>query len=359
MSDDADDDKSSKTEEPTERRLDQARERGNIPISREVGTLLMVLSIVVVLSTVMPQISRNIATALLPFLENPADFSFGEGRDAWEHLARIMVDIGVAVLPMMAIMILGAIGAAFGQGEVRASLERVTPKFSHVNPLSGLSRIFSWNNVFEFIKGSIKVTVIGWAVWNVVWPEIQRMGTATDMMAESAFTILLALVLRMFGYVLAALIVITIVDLIWKRLEWRKSLRMSRRELKDEFKDTEGDPQIKARVRQIQRERAKKRMMTAVPTATVVITNPTHFAVALRYERGKDDAPVCVAKGMDNIALKIREIAKDAKVPVIENPPLARALYKVVEVDQPIPYEHFKAVADVITYIYNLKNRRK
>jgi flagellar biosynthetic protein FlhB len=249
-----------------------------------------------------------------------------------------------------------ALAALFGnviQHRLIWSVEAITPKFSKISPLAGLKRLFSKQALANFIKGLLKLALVGTVLAALLWPERHRLEglISTDISVVIPFTKVMSL--KLLGAVVAILAIIAAADYFFQYRQWFERQKMSLRELKEEFKQTEGDPKIKAKIRQIRHNRARKRMMSAVPKATVVVTNPTHFAIALHYERGMP-APICVAKGADLIARKIREVATQHSVPVVENPPLARTLYATVEIDQEVPPEHYKAVAEIISYVMRL-----
>jgi flagellar biosynthetic protein FlhB len=234
--------------------------------------------------------------------------------------------------------------------------ETIKPKFSKVSPASGFKRLFSADSLVNFAKGMVKIAVVGAIMVAVMWPhrdEAEVMVFAdTNIILEEARI----LILQLLAAVLAVMTVVAAADFIYQRNKWFNKQKMSLREVKEEYKQTEGDPQVKGKIRQLRMERSRKRMMAAVPQATVVVTNPTHYAVALKYEEGMG-APLCLAKGTDAVALKIRELAKESDIPVVENPPLARALYATVEIDQEVPEEHYKAVAEVIGFVFRMRKR--
>ena len=234
------------------------------------------------------------------------------------------------------------------------STESLKLQFSKVSPLAGAKRLFSLQAIVNFLKGLVKIVALGAVMTALMWPQRHRLDTlvSTDILASLLLTKSLAL--NMAGTVVAILFLVAAADYLYQYRQWFERQKMSMRELKEEFKQTEGDPMIKGKIRQLRQQRMRKRMMAAVPKASVVITNPTHYAVALQYEKGME-APVCVAKGADNMALMIREIAKKHSIPIVENPPLARALHATVEIDDEIPTEHYKAVAEVIGYITKLR----
>jgi flagellar biosynthesis protein FlhB len=230
----------------------------------------------------------------------------------------------------------------------------LSPKLSKISPLAGLKRLFSMVAVVNFLKSLVKVLVVGGVLTALLWPErfrIMALGRS-DIADILPFTLKLAL--KMMGAVVALLGVVAAADYLFSYRRWYERQKMSLREMKDEFKQSEGDPTIKGKMKQVRQSRMRKRMMANVPKAAVVITNPTHYAIALQYERGMD-APICVAKGVDAVALKIREVAGEHSIPLVENPPLARALHATVEIDEPIPPEHYKAVAEVIGYVMKLR----
>ena len=232
--------------------------------------------------------------------------------------------------------------------------EPLKPKLSKISPLAGIKRLFSKQALANFAKGIIKIVVLGAVMVALLWPQRHRLDglVSTDILGTLALTKMLAL--QLLGAVIAILAFVAAADYLFQYRQWYERQKMSVRELKEEFKQSEGDPMIKGKIRQLRMARMRKRMIAEVPKASVVITNPTHYAIALQYERGMN-APVCLAKGVDATALKIREVAEEHSIPVVENPPLARALHAVVEIDQEIPPEHYKAVAEVIGYVMKLR----
>jgi flagellar biosynthetic protein FlhB len=271
----------------------------------------------------------------------------------WKLLGLILV-AGAAPLVL-------ALFAAFGAGYLQFGLlfssESLMPSLEKISPLSGLKRIFSLRSFADFLKGLLKLAIVGGIVYAVLTPSVGELHKLIGMEIVQLLEIIADLLNRLLFTVFAAMVVITALDVFYQRWEHIKGLRMSRQEIKDEMRESEGDPMVKGRLRQLRMERARKRMMSEVPKADVVVTNPTHYAVALRYDP-QMSSPKVVAKGVDKVAQKIREIAKENDVPVIENPPLARGLYAAVDVDQEITPEFYKAVAEVIGYIYKMKRKR-
>jgi flagellar biosynthetic protein FlhB len=232
--------------------------------------------------------------------------------------------------------------------------ESLKPSFNKISPASGLKRIFGKQAAANFAKGVFKLVALGSVMTAILWPERYRMESMLTFDPVAIMGVISSLTMKLLGAVVAMLAVVAIADYFFQYRTWFERQKMSLQEMKQEFKQSEGDPHIKGRLRQLRHARMKKRMMTAVPKASVIITNPTHYAVALSYERGMA-APICVAKGVDQIALKIREIAKAHDIPIVENVPLARALHATVEIDQEIPVDHYHAVAEVIGYVMGLK----
>jgi flagellar biosynthetic protein FlhB len=256
----------------------------------------------------------------------------------------------------IAVMLAGVIGNVMQFGFLFTT-KPLIPKFEKLNPIKGLKRIFSLKTVVEGIKTTLKVAVaFGVGAWLfmkflIEIPKLELMSFFEQLkwFEEKALILIFAM--------LGVFLVFAAIDFIYQRYSYKKSLRMSKQEIKDEYKQTEGNPEIKSKIRQLQREMAKKRMMSEVPKADVVITNPTHYAVAIRYDKTKDEAPRVIAKGVDNLALKIKEIAREHDIMIVENPPLARELYKLVEVDELIPKKLYKAVAEVLAFVYKAKGK--
>ena len=261
--------------------------------------------------------------------------------------------IAAVAIPFL-ILLLAALGGNIIQHRLVWSFEALAPKLSKISPAAGAKRLFSKQALANLGKGLVKLVLVGSVLTALMWPERGRLEALTRSDPSFVMSLSLSLALKLLGSVVAMLAVVAAADYLFQYRQWYERQKMSLRELKEEFKQTEGDPAIKGRMKQVRQIRMRRRMMAAVPKATVVITNPTHYAVALEYERGMD-APICVAKGVDAIALKIREVAGEHSVPIVENPPLARALHATVQIDQQIPPEHYKAVAEVIGYVMRLR----
>lgn len=343
-------DDDSKTEEPTDKRLSKAREDGNVPISQEVKSLLTLVSALVIITTVAPFVMRRVSDILKSFLEHmheiPMDLEGLRGA-----LLGISVDLGLILALPIALMVVLAIVSNVGQVGFLLSSKKLEPNLDKINPISGLKKLFDKQKLADFIKSILKVGLVGTVATAVIIPNFPH----PDVLMAQDFSYALdemywLLVLLTFTFCVAFAL-LAAADWLWTRWTHRQKLKMTRQEVKDEHKQSEGDPMVKGRIRSLRMRRVRERMMQAVPTASVVVTNPTHYAVALKYDMESMAAPKLVAKGVDFLAKKIRESAEDNDVPIVENPPLARALYASVELDQDIPPDHYKAVAEVIGFV--------
>ena len=350
MADDQDD--TERTEDPSQKRMDEAIERGDVVKSQEVNTWFVLAGSALVLMAFSGPMGMDLASTLRGIVANSFAYKV-EGGDLIRLAQKICMEVMAAVALPILLLALAALCGNIIQHRLIWSVQAIEPKFSKISPLAGAKRLFSKQALANFVKGLLKLALVGTVLTALLWPERHRLEglIGTDVALIIPFTKVMSL--KLLGAVVAILAIIAGADYFFQYRQWFEKQKMSLRELKVEFKQTEGDPKIKAKIRQIRYSRSRKRMMASVPKATVVVTNPTHFAIALHYERGMP-APICVAKGADLIALKIREIATKHSVPVIENPPLARTLYATVEIDQEVPPEHYKAVAEVIGYVLRL-----
>lgn len=351
MAEEADD--AEKTEDPTQKRLDEALERGDVVKSQEVNTWFVIGAAALVLSTFSNGMAGGLSTTMRGLIANAAQINVDGPA-----LPRLFEKIGLEVIAAIAIpfllLMLAALGGNLIQHRLVWTYQVLAPKLSKVSPVAGLKRLFSMQALANFAKGIVKLLVVGGVLTVLMWPERERIASLVRSDPAAILPLAQSLTLKIMGAVVAVLAVVAAADYLFQYRTWYQRQKMSLREIKEEFKQSEGDPVIKGKLKQIRQTRMRKRMMAAVPKATVVITNPTHYAVALQYERGME-APLCVAKGVDALALKIRSIAAEHSVPVVENPPLARALHATVEVDETIPPEHYKAVAEVIGYVMRLR----
>ena len=348
-----DNDAADKTEDPTQKRLDDAHDRGDVAKSQEVNTWFVIAGATLVLQTFSGSIGGGILMPLRNLIANSwmihAD---GPGLLA---LAQSLEYALIAALGVPFLMLaLAAIAGNMMQHRLVWSGEQLKPKFSKISPGAGAKRIFGKQAAANFAKGVFKLVALGAVMMWVLWPERHRLESMLAFDPAAIMGVTVSLTLHLMGAVVAMLAVVAIADYFFQYRQWYERQKMSLQEMKEEFKQSEGDPHIKGKIRQLRQARMKKRMMAAVPKASVIITNPTHYAVALSYERGMP-APICVAKGVDSIALKIREIAGLHDIPIVENVALARALHATVEIDDEIPVEHYHAVAEIIGYVMGLK----
>jgi flagellar biosynthetic protein FlhB len=348
-------DREQRTEEPSARKLEQARERGQVALSREVGNWFTLVGTGIVLVFLAPPLVRELAQSLTRFIASPHLYAADRNLGALLHdlLARVAILLAVPV----AVMALAGVAGPLLQNGFIIAIQRLEPKFGNLSPLSGLRRLLSVRSLVEFGKNLVKFALVGGMVWLLLRPEVDRLTLLPGLDFAQIAAEIGRLIARMMAGVIGVMTVLALLDLGYQRLSFRHSMRMTRQEVKDEYRQAEGDPRTKAQFRQLRVERARRRMMAAVPKATVVVTNPTHYAIAFKYEMETMSAPIVVAKGVDFLAQKIREIAAENGVPLVENPPLARALYASVEIDQEIPPEHYKAVAEIIGYVFRLQGK--
>src|SRR6185437_14880675 len=345
------DDSSDKTEDPTQKRLDEALERGDVAKSQEVNTWFMIAGATLVLSSFSGSIG-SIQMPLRNLLANAALFHT-DGPSLLELARKLEYVLITALGVPLLMLIISAIAGNMLQHRLVWSAESLKPSFNKISPATGAKRVFGKQAAANFAKGLFKLVALGSVMSMILWPERFRLEAMVQFAPSTILGIITTMTLKLLGAVVAMLAVVAIADYFFQYRTWFERQKMSLQDMKQEFKQSEGDPHIKGRIRQLRQARMKKRMMTAVPKASVIITNPTHYAVALSYERGMS-APTCVAKGVDLMALKIREIAKEHDIPIVENVPLARALHASVEVDDEIPVEHYHAVAEVIGYVMGL-----
>jgi len=349
-------DKSQQTEEPTAKRLEQARENGDSVKSTEVTAFVLLGGGTLALAMFGKYTMLGLGQALQIFLEQPDAMSV-DGAGLSLITRTLMLQIATTLAPFFGVMVLASIAGHVIQGLPTFSLDRLAPDFSKVSPMAGFKRLFGVEGWVNLLKGLAKIGVVGIAIWTQLWPERTHMEAILSQSTAAVVGDMAHLLFKVLMTALIALAAIAGLDYFFQRMRFMSRNRMSKQEVKEEYRQNEGDPHIKAKIRQLRHERSRKRMMAAVPTATVVIMNPTHYAVALKYESGQMAAPVCVAKGLDALALRIRALAEESGVAVIENPPLARALHAAVEIDEPVPPEHFKAVAQVIGYVMRLQGK--
>lgn len=344
-------DKESKTEDPTEKRLQDSAEKGNDPVSREAPLFASLLAALVALGLLAKPVATNLLGALQHMMDTIGQRRLLGAADAQLVLAEIGLKFGAALAPILLVIMVFGLTSYFAQSLPRFITSRIAPDFQRISIGAGIGRIFSAKGFVQFGKQALQLTIVGAALALVLRAQ---QGRIMDLVFSRAVAIpieLLSLMFRLTATVAAASALVVIGDVLWTRMQWLRDQRMTKQEVKDEAKQSEGDPMVKARLRSLALDRARKRMMAQVPRATMVIANPTHYAIAIRYVREEGGAPVVVAKGQDLIALKIREIAEKAGVPVLEQKLLARSMYDVVEVDHSIPPEFYRAVAELIHFL--------
>ncbi len=351
-------DKDSKTEEATEKKVRDSVDKGQTPFSKETPLFASFVAVLIFAMFFAYDAAMRLGGFLSIFLERPDEWTLGNNADAVVLYRLVSLEIGRALLVVLALMMAFGLAASIMQNPPQFVADRIQPKFSRISLIKGWERMFGVKGWVEFLKSVAKVSVATAFVVFVLRDTPARLlaGMATN--PTSFAPVMLDIVVEMLITITLVMALIAVADFIWSRYHWRADLRMTKQEVKDEHKQTDGDPLVKSRIRSLQRDRARNRMMAQVPTATLVIANPTHFAIALRYERNKDNAPVVVAKGQDLLALKIREIAEQAGVPVFEDVALARSMYKQVSVDSVIPQQFYQAVAELIRSIYASSQRK-
>ena len=345
-------DKESKTEAPSDKKLSDAAAKGNVPFSREVTMFASTLAIYIFVVFFLSDGAATMAEALKDIFEQPEAWRLDTASDATALISHVLLKSTALLVPIFVLLILFGVGSSIFQNLPRPVVDRIQPKWNRVSPLSGLKRIYGLPGLVEFGKSLFKIIVVSVVVVLVLWNDY--FATLDLMFSDpvSIFTAMISDLKQIIIVVLLATAVLAILDLFWTRHHWYTELRMTKQEVKEELKQSQGDPIVKSRLRSMQRDRARKRMIGSVPRATLVIANPTHYAVALRYVREENDAPVVVAMGQDLVALKIREIAEKNGIPVFEDPPLARSMFAQVSVDSVIPPVFYKAVAELIHRVY-------
>lgn len=346
-----------KTHAPTGKKLDDARAKGDVPMAPEMRHAIMFVAATIVAAG-LGHTALARATPLLVRLWAGADDFQLDPDTAQGFATGVARTFALALSPLMALLLVFALATGCAQGLPTISWSRAGLKWSKLSPIAGFGRLFGPRSMIEFAKTLMKLIAVIAIAAVVVAPQAKGLVELMDRGPGAIGTTASAVVTMMIKAVLVLVGGIAVFDLVYQRFAFFKRMRMSLQEVKDENKQSDGDPAIKARIRSIGIQRARRRMMAAVPGASVVITNPTHYAVALQYSHGDMAAPVVVAKGADAIALKIREVAKSANVPVVESPVLARAIFAGVEIGRPIPAEHYAAVAEIIGYIMRLARRR-
>jgi flagellar biosynthetic protein FlhB len=355
----SDEDKDSKTESPTGKKLRDAAEKGNVPFSREMTLFASSLAFYFYLVFFLPDRAAKIGESLKDLMEQPDQWPLNNATDVVSISTRLAWDMSAFLMPAMLLFCIFGIVASVMQNMPSVVLERVRPQLQRVSITSGFSRIYSVKGIVEFGKSIFKVLVVGIIMYLAMRSDFLHSLDAMFTDPSQIPSLIYGSVKKMMVIILLATATLAVIDYFWTRHNWFSDLKMTKQEVKDENKQAQGDPVVKSRQRSLMRSRARQRMMQNVPRATLVIANPTHYAVALRYVREENDAPVVIAKGTDLVALKIRELAEASGIPVFEDPPLARSMFAQVSVDNVIPPAFYKAVAELIHRIYASRAPKK
>ncbi|RKP55473.1 flagellar biosynthesis protein FlhB [Cohnella endophytica] len=346
-----------KTEKATPKKRQDSRKKGQVAKSAEIPSSLILLACICCLLVLGPFLQKQLLSMFGDVFLHRLTMEVTE-QNVLSMFGHYAVQILILLAPIFLIVLLVAFSSYYVQIGWLFTLEPLKPKLSKLNPLNGAKNIFGVRSIVEMLKSSLKLFSVGIIVYSVLWSEKKRFLELANMPVQDIFAFVTSLAVRLGIFVAALLFVLAIADFMYQRYEFEKNLKMSKQDIKDEHKNAEGDPLIKGKIRERQRRMALMRMMQEVPKADVIITNPTHFAVALKYDPAKMDAPTVIAKGQDYLALRIREIAKQNDVITMENKPLARALFERTEVGESVPGDLFQAVAEVLAYVYRLKGRR-
>lgn len=344
-------DKESKTEEATEKKIRDSLDKGRIPYSREAATLSTMLAILIATVFLLADNAIKLRFSLESFIDQPGSFLISNGADASAILMVVSIEAAKFVLPIVLVLAIAGVLASLLQNQPSFVGDRIQPKLERISIFKGWTRIFGVQGQVEFLKSLFKLSIVAFSGYIALGASYRDFFNVMFMEPTAVPSLMQDLSVRFLSAIVTATVVLVAADLAWSRFSWHKELRMTKQEVKDEHKQVEGDPMIRMRLRSLQRDRSRRRMMQAVPKATLIVANPTHYSVALRYVREEGGAPVVVAKGKDLIALKIRFIAEQNGIPIYEDRSLARSLYASVEVDKMIPPEFYKAVAGIILFL--------
>jgi len=342
-----------RTEKATPKRRQKAREEGSVPRSADFDGAMLLWGNFFLFLGLGGATLVLLTTQVAHFLQLARPGALAEAGRV-HLLSEVLQILGRLLLPFLSLNLIIALGTGLAQRGFSLSAKPLQPKFDRLNPVQGFKRLFSTRAVADLIKSLAKFSLLAWVAYLVVEPRLPVLLGTLRLPLGQSLDIFQSAVFTLYRNVMLAMLVIALSDFTWQRFSWEKSIRMTKQEVKDESKDADGSPEIKQRQKSIMMASARRRMLAEVPKATVVVTNPTHVAVALRYDE-QTAAPVCVAKGLDHLALKIREKARESGVPILERPELARALYRTVEMDKPIPHDLYQAVAQVLAFVYRLR----
>ena len=348
---------SDKTEKATPKKRQDLRKKGQVMQSKELPTNLILLIIFISFRVFGKNIYVGCSTILSIFLSQTSEYNFQNTNEIMKLFTFISLEIVKMVAPIFIVAILVGVLSSYVQIGFLFSTEVIKPKFSKLNPINGLKRMFSTRSFFELLKSIAKVIIVGWVAWSSIQSEFINMMKLMDLSIVPLAAYLVDTALSIAIKICFALLVISIADYFFQWRKHEKDIRMSKQEIKEEYKQMEGNPEIKSKIKQKQREISMRRMLKDVPQADVVITNPTHYAVAIKYDPQKMSAPYVLAKGMDYMAKRIKEVAKENKIHTMENVALAQALYKTVDIGEAVPPELYKAVAEVLAFVFGLEGK--
>jgi flagellar biosynthetic protein FlhB len=350
-------DDSDKTEDPSSRKLEEARSKGQIPQSKEIAHWFMMLA-AAILVVMMPIVGIRIYNATIGFWEHPEEYQL-DSAQLGDLLQQTVGSVILAMALPFSLLVIAAILPYLIQSGIIFAPDQLGFKLERISPFKGFGRIFSMRSAVELLKGIAKIIIVGAIAAVVLMAAFQEAPQFVTLDMYDLLAKMQSLTAKLLLAMVSIITVIAVIDWLYQRLSFMKDMRMSRQEVKDEYRQSEGDPMVKQRLKQLRSDRARKRMMANVPKSTVVVTNPTHYAIALKYDIDAMEAPRVVAKGVDSLALRIRQVADENEVPILENPPLARALFDTVEIDEEIPAEYYKAVAEIISFVFKMKKAYK
>lgn len=346
-----------KTEKPTGKKRDDARKEGNVPQSKEITIAVTMVVSFYAFKLFYSMISRQVMSLLTDYIELVGYKDTFTRSDAQDFFIKCVLKYAVASFPILLITVFAAFIVSMAQTKMLVNFKSIRPKFSRMNPLEGIKKLFSLKGLLEVLKSVLKIFLLIYIIYICIRKKIRMMPGLIDCSLVQVAGFTSDLIFDIINKMIIAFVVLAVADYIYQRLQYEKNLRMTKQEVKEEYKSTEGDPQIKGRIKSKQREISQRRMLQSVPEADVIIRNPTHFAVALKYDLENSSAPVVVAKGQDYIALKIVDIAEQNGVAVIENVPLARSLYAAVDIGREIPAEFYNSVAEILAYVFSKEKK--
>lgn len=350
-------DSGEKTEKATPKKRRDQRKEGNVFQSKDVVTVVSLFGSFYILKLLFPKIYETVRAFMIDFIGFAGTVTDTSQGKINEIGMMVVMAIVQTILPLLLVTGALAVIATGVQTKFLVSGKSVRPQFNRLNPISGIKKLFSLQNMVELIKSILKIIILIAVIYNIIIDDMVQVVRTMDMDITLSGAYMLQMVMTLVLRICIAFLAIAALDFLYQWWEYERKLKMSKQEVKEEFKQTEGNPEIKSRIRNIQNQRARERMMQAVPNADVVIRNPTHFAVALKYDADSYGAPIVLAKGQDELALRIVRVAEESGVAVVENPPLARGIYASTNLSQEIPQEFYGAVAEVLVYVYKMNNK--